>query len=198
MSLTNLVASCGRTKRFEDVNSCLEEMRNLYKQNPEAVAEKLANSFFNAISDYGSAGRFEDVNSCLEEMRNLYKQNPEGVAENISKVSMYVIQTYMEKIGFVPYEIILMAYKFRNCSPLNDKKTQFIENVKKIFFKETLKKVEIEFTFGEKQLENFILFLKSELSDDTELIIVMNSITENLEFRIQNLLWDLIDKNIEF
>lgn len=93
-TLANLVALCGRAGRFEDVNNCLKEIRELYIRDPENVAEKLASGLINAIDSYGGVGRLKDVSACLKEMGELYEKHPNDVAEKLARGLTNAIDSY--------------------------------------------------------------------------------------------------------
>lgn len=84
-TLANLVIYCGLSRRFNDVNNCLKEIKDLYKKDSDNMAEIFAKGLCNAVNSYGIAQRLEDVNNCLKEMRELYKRYPSNMAKLFAK-----------------------------------------------------------------------------------------------------------------
>ncbi|WP_440948303.1 hypothetical protein ACSAZL_08780 [Methanosarcina sp. T3] len=84
-TLANLIIPCGLVKRFDYVNNCLKEMRDICKKDSDNMAEIFAKGLCNAINSYGIAQRFEDVNNCIKEMRELSRLYPDHVAEIFAK-----------------------------------------------------------------------------------------------------------------
>ncbi len=88
--LVNAVARYGKAQKFEKMEECMQELRNLHIEHPDQeVRDNLALGLYNATLDYGTLQNFENMEACLQELRELHIKYPEAEErENLAK-SLY-------------------------------------------------------------------------------------------------------------
>jgi len=194
--LVNAVACYGKSSKLRDMEACLNELRGLHERYPKKeVREKLANGLFNAANNYGKKKEFEKMEGCLKELRELHERYPEKeVREKLAAGLFNATSHYRgaDRFDETLYENLILLYRLRFDLPEDSKKERRIKIIEDWFAKATKRKME-EIYNKKEDLREFLTFLKAELGD-TEIVLLMNEISEELDIRIQKKLWKLLNE----
>ncbi|MCD6209733.1 MAG: hypothetical protein J7J01_02355 [Methanophagales archaeon] len=90
------------------------------------------------------------------------------------------------------YETLLLLYKLRFDLPDDVNKEKRIKVIEDSFMRATKERIEEIYDEDEgEHFEEFLNSLKAEI-EDTELVLLMNEISERLDIRIQRKMWELL------
>ena len=194
--LVNATSHYGEKNEFKKMEECLKELRGLHERYPEKeVREKLAKGLFNAANNYGKKKEFEKMEGCLKELRELHERYPEKeVREKLANGLFNATSHYRgaDRFDETLYENLILLYRLRFDLPEDSKKERRIKIIEDWFAKATKRKME-EIYNKKEDLREFLTFLKAELGD-TEIVLLMNEISEELDIRIQKKLWKLLNE----
>ena len=194
--LFNAANNYGKKKEFEKMEERLNELRGLHERYPEKeVRENLAKGLVNATFCYGKKKDFGKMEGCLKELRELHERYPEKeVREELAKGLVNATSHYRgaDRFDETIYENLILLYRLRFDLPEDSKKEGNIKTIEDWFAKATKRKME-EIYNKKEDLREFLTFLKAELGD-TEIVLLMNEISEELDIRIQKKLWKLLNE----
>jgi len=142
----------------------------------------------NATGHYGRAKRFDEMEACLKELWALHIKHPEK--EVREELAMGLVNAMACKKP--DYETLLLLYKLRFDLPDDVNKEKRIKVIEDSFTRAT--KERIEEIYNEDEGEHFEKFLNSLTAEieDTELVLLMNEISERLDIRVQRRMWELL------
>ncbi|PXF52450.1 MAG: hypothetical protein C4B56_05985 [Candidatus Methanophagaceae archaeon] len=189
MGLFNATSDYGRAKRLEEMETRLKDLKALHIKHPEKeVRENLAKGLVNAADHYGRAKRLEEMEACLKDLKALHEEHPEK--EVREKLAMGLFNAMACKKQ--DYETLLLLYKLRFDLPDDVNKEIRIKVIEDSFMRAT--KERIEEIYNEDEGEHFEEFLNSLTAEieDTELVLLMNEISERLDIRIQRKMRELL------
>ncbi|MGB7001172.1 MAG: hypothetical protein WBE22_04050, partial [Halobacteriota archaeon] len=188
----NATSNYGRADKFEKMEECLQELRKLHDAHPEKeVRENLASGLVNATSNYGRADKFEKMEECLQELRKLHDAHPEKeVRENLAKGLFNATNHLGDRDG--GYENLFLLFVLRFDLPDDSNRERFIKGIEDLVIKETIKIVEDKYKEGEEHLAEFIDLMKAETENQTEVVLLLDKISEKLDFKVQKKLWELL------
>jgi len=190
--LVNATNHYGRADKFEKMEERLQELRKLQDAHPEKeVRENLARGLFNATSHYGRADKFEKMEESLQELRKLHDAHPEKeVREELAK-SLFNGTNYLgDRDG--GYENLFLLFVLRFDLPDDSNRERFIKIIEDLLIKETIKIVVDKYKEGEEHLAEFIDWMKAEIENQTEVVLLMDKISEKLDVKVQKKLWALL------
>ena len=192
--LFNATSDYGRADKFEKMEECLQELRKLHDAHPEEkeVREKLASGLFNAMSHYGRADKFEKMEECLQELRKLHDAHPEEKEVREKLASGLVNATHYLGDRDGGYENLFLLFVLRFDLPDNSNRERFIKIIEDLLIKETIKIVVDKYNEGKEHLAEFIDWMKAEIENQTEVVLLMDKISEKLDFKVQKKLWELL------
>jgi len=198
--LVNAVACYGKSSKLRDMEACLKELRELHKKYPEKEVRKwLAVGLVNATLWYGEKKDFKKMETYLTELKELHKKYPEKEIRDWLAWNLFnTMNSYKkaDKFNEMPYENLVLLYKLRFDLPdeLPDELREEKDNrtIEDLFVKATKGKIE-RIHNKKEDLREFLTFLKAELGD-TEIVLLMNEISEELDIRIQKKLWKLLNE----
>jgi len=173
--------------------SCYEKVSKNYPE--KEVREELAAGLVNATSHYGEKNEFKKMEECLKELRELHERYPEKeVREKLAAGLFNATSHYRgaDRFDETLYENLILLYRLRFDLPEDSKKERRIKIIEDWFAKATKRKME-EIYNKKEDLREFLTFLKAELGD-TEIVLLMNEISEELDIRIQKKLWKLLNE----
>ncbi|MCW3137277.1 MAG: ATP-binding protein [Methanophagales archaeon] len=189
MGLFNATSHYGEVKRFDEMETRLKDLRALHIKHPEKeVREELAKGLVNATSHYGKAKRFDEMEACLKDLRALHEEHPEKEVREKLASGLVNATTYKKP----DYETLLLLYKLRFDLPDDVNKEKRIKVIEDSFMRATKERIEEIYDEDEgEHFEEFLNSLKAEI-EDTELVLLMNEISERLDIRIQRKMWELL------
>jgi ribulose bisphosphate carboxylase small subunit len=190
--LVNAASHYGRADKFEKMEESLEELRKLHDAHPEKeVREELVKCLFNATRDYGRADKFEKMEESLEELRKLHDAHPEKeVRETLAKGLFNATHYLGDRDG--GYENLFLLFVLRFDLPDDSNRERFIKIIEDLLIKETIKIVEDKYKEGEEHLAEFIDWMKAEIENQTEVVLLMDKLSEKLDVKVQKKLWALL------
>ena len=191
IGLVNATSCYGEVERFDEMETRLKELRALHIKHPEEkeVSENLAKGLFNATNHYGREKRIDEMEACLKELRALHEEHPEE-KEVREKLAMGLFNAMAYKKP--DYETLLLLYKLRFDLPDDVNKEIRINVIEDSFMRATKERIEEIYNEDEgEHFEEFLNFLTAEI-EDTELVLLMNEISERLDIRIQRRMWELL------
>ena len=128
------------------------------------------------------------MEACLKELWALHIKHPEK--EVREELAMGLVNAMACKKP--DYETLLLLYKLRFDLPDDVNKEKRIKVIEDSFTRAT--KERIEEIYNEDEGEHFEKFLNSLTAEieDTELVLLMNEISERLDIRVQRRMWELL------
>jgi len=186
--------SCYGKEEFEKMEACLKELRELHERYQEKEVRKiLAAGLALATKYYGEENELKKMEECLNELRELYekyqeKEVREELARGLVGAMIYYIKA--DKFDEIPYENLILLYRLRFDLLKSLEKEGNIKAIENLFVIATKRKIE-EIYDNKEDLEGFLNSLKAELGD-TEIALLMNEISEELDIRIQRKLRELL------
>ena len=127
------------------------------------------------------------MEACLKELKALHEEHPEE-KEVREKLAMGLVNAMAYKKP--DYETLLLLYKLRFDLPDDVNKESNIKTIEDSFMRATKERIE-EIYDEDGHFEEFLNFLKAEI-EDTELVLLMNEISEGLDIRVQRKMWELL------
>lgn len=182
---------------FFDINKAnisrwIESYEDIQRKYPEKeVREKLAKGLVNATNHYGRADKFMQMEESLKELRKLHDAHPEKEVRGELASGLFNATNYSgDREG--GYENLFLLYKLRFDLPEDPNRARNIKVIEDLLIKETIKIVEDKYIEGEEHLAEFIDWMKAEIENQTELILLMDKISEKLDITVQRKLWELL------
>jgi len=90
------------------------------------------------------------------------------------------------------YENLFLLYKLRFDLPEDSNREQNIKVIEDLLIKESIKMIEDKYNEGKEHLAEFIDWMKAEIENQTELVLLMDRISEKLDIKVQRKLWELL------
>ncbi|MCW7073612.1 MAG: hypothetical protein OCU20_06975, partial [Methanophagales archaeon] len=134
------------------------------------------------------AKRFDEMEACLKDLRALHEEHPEKEVREKLASGLVNATTYKKP----DYETLLLLYKLRFDLSDDVNKGKRIKVIEDSFMRATKERIEEIYDEDEgEHFEEFLNSLKAEI-EDTELVLLMNEISERLDIRIQRKMWELL------
>ena len=174
----------------QNMEKCINEMRQLHEKYPEIeVREKLAIGLFNAAL-YWNILYSENMNKYIDELRGFYEKYPEKEVKEQLVKSLYNAQNHIIKQS---YDNLILLYKLRFDLPNDNVKEKQIQHIEIAVVEETRNTVQCNYN-NNGTLTDFVKNLQSVIKDNTELIILIDRVSENVPIGIQNSLYEALDE----
>ena len=178
----------GTTQKFEKMEDCLQELRNLHIKHPDTdVRVELAKGLYNAVTHYGRAQNIEKIEECLQEFRDLHIKHPYKEVRDMLASGLYnVLIVFKRKC----YENLVLLYKLRFDLPDDPDRHKRNKLIEEMFVEETVKISESEYNKGAENFKVFLQKIKTELGDDTDVVLLMDKVAEKLPLKAQKVMFE--------
>ena len=167
-----------------------DELSKIYPES--AVREKLSSGLYNATNNYGEAGQFPEMEQCLQELRELHERyNESAVRENFIMGLYNAIHLYplLKKEHF---NYLVSLYVLRHELPEDIKKQKNIKKIENLLINEIKTTIEINYHNNQEFLKQYILDIKEMIENETEFLLLMNQVCDNIPFIFQKFIWDVL------
>ena len=132
------------------------------------------------------------MEKCLKELRDLHDEyNEKEVREKLAIGLVNAIRAWSNS-GKEYYQYLLLLYLLRYSLPNDEKKQQNVELTEILTVKETARKIENEYKKSKKRLKIFLQKVTKTLGDETEVLLLMNAVSEDLSLEVREAVWHLL------
>ena len=174
----------------EKMEKCIDELRELHEKHPDKqVRQLLAQGLFNATVS-NKVVDTEKMDKYIDELRGLYTKYPEKeVREPLAMGLANAINQPIKQ----SYEYFILLYKLRFDLPDNENKEK-VHYIEIMFIEETQNEIQSKYNKNNKSITDFVMNLHLILNDETELVILIDRVAENLPTGIQKILYESLNE----